>query len=133
MMISKNALHAYSSSVRVEATTENCPVHTLTAKWLSSKSGTGERQKKGRPGLNSIRFLYLTEGTFTPRIFLNCLAVTGAYPCEKSAQNINKLKVGGARIKEISFPAAHKFDASYSWEQEKKKKNYCNTYLIHKY
>lgn len=41
---------------------------------------------------------------------------------KKSAQNINKLKVGGARIKEISFSAAHKFDAGYSWEQEKKNK-----------
>lgn len=60
------------------------------------KSGTRERERNGKPGLNSVRFLYLTEGRFALGIFLKGLAGTGAYPLRMSVQNINKLKMGGA-------------------------------------
>lgn len=136
MMISENALHAYSSSVRVKATVENCPVphrESLSANRLGRKSGAG-RKEKGKAWSQLYQVSVLNRREVYAENFLKPCRVTGAYSCKKkkSAQSINKLKMGGAWVNEISFPAALKFDAGYSWGQEKKI-SYCNIYLIHKY
>lgn len=77
--------------------------------------------EKGKAKSQLYQVSVLNRRVIYAENFLKPFSSDWCLSLQKSAQIINKLKMGGAWINEISFPAAHKFDAGYSWEQEEKK------------